>query len=89
MNRHLIELRGRSVSLGQGRTIVPVYEVIVEHSAGKRHWWVTVALQPVYVLVRTDSDGDGGEYREERIEVSCEVCTTLWKSAADRELMSG
>jgi hypothetical protein len=70
MNRHMIELRGRTVALGHGRTIVPVYEVLVEHSAGTRHWWVTVALQPVCVLVRTDSEGDGAEYREERIEVS-------------------
>lgn len=72
MNRHLVELRGPSVALGHGRTIVPVYQVVVEERAGTRHWWVTATLQPVYVLVRTDCEGDGdaGEYREERIDVS-------------------
>ena len=65
----MMELHGLPLALGHGRAIVPVYEATVEHGAGTRHWWVTATLQPVYVLVRTDSEADGAGYREERIDV--------------------
>lgn len=69
MKRSVLHLRGRAVPLDADRTIVPVFELIVEWAGGKKKWWVNVALSPVHILLRTNTLGKDGEYREERIRV--------------------